>query len=1623
MPKLLNSSSRPGSPEASSARQSPAPFKVGGSKQNYDDLFLQLKEEEMLAIIRPNSTGHATVRERIRKGELEEGKEVFEGKNEIKIEAWDESEKLEAERIIQGLRANLKEVKETADVLKIKQDQLLTENSVMTELLVERKRMAEESLAVAAKVQKEYDALLYKLSMPPNEQTDLLRPEDGVEGFSSWRRDRARLGRKLEETEARLAQFVSERQQAEERARNQSLSLSEGERENMALIQEQDSTIAALKEQLSVALSDVAKERSAREEIASKLSDSLKVAEYASLLEQTNRDLNAQLESEKETNLSNQQRMRDLESGLLNNSQTGEVNDSHFQTLYNKEVQKNIEISERYKGKDMEIINQARTIVANANHIEKLETALEEKNGINAELIEVNRFLGEQATSMQADLQGKIALIEEQHVELGRLRQTALAEGAAHAAQLAERSATMESMQKDLEAKRERISSLQKDMSTAAETHNASFAHMTRLCDELQAKLEASQEELNSKKAALIDWEKKMSLFEIMQELETASKLRENELLARLAAAEGLRLQDLREKRTLEYNWRHTEDRLLMQHADDFYLRLLEQERAQTRRLRFDLHLAKENESFLHAEMRAINEARELEQLDFEKRQKLALNNVSKELRTTISQKTVEVSLLNSLMAGLKADADTQERLARETVAARERDIAERNDMIQKLKQDIIDMERLLFNKETELVRALAENKDFRLLESHRANNLAESINTAVVVAQRSLVSESNARAPRLRIAQLSELVRALECKAQQWERVAQEYMWEAQKKFQASNDDGYPVQLSIIDGSVHGIGAISVLEHTLANIAHKLVQTVTVEDATLQQLRKWIIDNNMSEEMEGRALRSVLLSWPGLEALAGLRKVAKEYGTLQLQDIEGITAKSTEMSDHRVVGSRQKGSLFLEDLEQRLFTLFEMGHVTVSEFRIMRELQQSLDLTVAEIADMLDGLNLPLSVCVDRALQDLSDRFEFKIAKDTSYELGIICSSLSAPGVACDREFIKTLQSLRKNIEKAAALRYEYMLLRSSYNQACTQMALWQDQEKLSARDRSSARGTRRSPRLEVHFSATASDLPSEPRKSTELQQNGQTEPQNQITQHHHHHHSEHESHGSLANVRQTLKKEVLEERQRRFDENRQRGMDSSAVSTLDSRAARLIQRAEHNLQCLELELAEGGSEIDKSRLVFIKLLRMRLSSEAAAKEETAIAARRVKEKETDAEHVLMHLEEALAALDIAELNKTTDVASYVTVMITTQVNDLRSRMRECNDSIEAALELVLKSREVEVDKNNRLYRVLEKYVWEAQSDKSVRSQRTDSLALPLNRVVPTEGEVSERIIADTQLHIQEVRRKDAALERLHYLLHTFAGNIIDKKYKGQLQDLQALLSNLQVVDENGLGGGGESTLCARVRWNDARVPSVSTRVEVEKTVDSGAAEGVDHEAEDLQAEPLPQTEEDDFSSESAQRLSPREEWAGREEDRPAAQKALKAPSGPSPLQALSQQTKVQLGAKLAGGLKGPWSENAGLPSSQAPTAPLSKPNTDLGYQQSLDSRSPKKEIPEETKPLPPAPAANVEEVKIDQAAANLKAEEEAQHRLQLVHEMRTMRQDFLSHLQDLKEKPQPKGSDCNIS
>ena len=160
-----------------------------------------------------------------------------------------------------------------------------------------------------------------------------------------------------------------------------------------------------------------------------------------------------------------------------------------------------------------------------------------------------------------------------------RLKEDAAGVAKEHSDALRIQNNMIESLQSTITSQTIKIDTLTKQYNTAVIDHNNSYTNQTQLYNDLQLKFNDLSIDNQKKSVALVDWEKKMSLFEIMKEIEDESKAREMALRNELDKLLALREQDKIESELYYTNWKYTLDQLNMTNNDTFYLNLLTNER------------------------------------------------------------------------------------------------------------------------------------------------------------------------------------------------------------------------------------------------------------------------------------------------------------------------------------------------------------------------------------------------------------------------------------------------------------------------------------------------------------------------------------------------------------------------------------------------------------------------------------------------------------------------------------------------------------------------------------------------------------------------------------------------------------------------------------------------------------------------------------------------------------------------------------------------------------------------------------------------------------------------------------------------------------------------------------
>jgi hypothetical protein len=354
-----------------------------------------------------------------------------------------------------------------------------------------------------------------------------------------------------------------------------------------------------------------------------------------------------------------------------------------------------------------------------------------------------------------------------------------------------------------------------------------------------------------------------------------------------------------------------------------------------------------------------------------------------------------------------------------------------------------------------------------------------------------------------------------------------------------------------------------------------------------------------------------------------------------------------------------------------------------------------------------------------------------------------------------------------------------------------------------------------------------------------------------------------------TASTIRTALKEVIHDERYRRLDEQNSRQSDISNTAQTSLRNSRLMIHTNNNLNTLELDLAETAhGDEDQARLVFTKMLRSRLNKEVNMKNDVSKTLSRMDRIEKVSENYLTYLEEALMSLSThhhndnnndSENNSTENGPSMVNRMVSKHILDLQSRISESNLRLETILSTMMESRLKEVEENQLRYRQLESELIECkeklahlraselQGSEEGKGENDDDFAamittnhsnLNQNTDVDKNDQAdiwSETDVSSSQtlllhhikaIHIsmREIRKKDAALERIAYLYELNSNELLEQKYNDvPVQILKARLIRLDekyILNGNALGRT-QGMVSAVLKWNNAMIPSINTLVQ----------------------------------------------------------------------------------------------------------------------------------------------------------------------------------------------------------
>jgi hypothetical protein len=605
------------------------------------------------------------------------------------------------------------------------------------------------------------------------------------------------------------------------------------------------------------------------------------------------------------------------------------------------------------------------------------------------------------------------------------------------------------------------------------------------------------------------------------------------------------------------------------------------------------------------------------------------------------------------------------------------------------------------------------------------------------------------------------------------------------------------------------------------------MVQSQGVTNESLSALRAWMEGQAISEVQEERALERVCLSWASLEALCDLKLSARLYAShTQAQDkAQALQALSSS-----------------QDLQERLFVLFEHGNVTTAEFRALHELKMAFGLSPVDLTSALGQLGLPSAELVERCMQDTIDRHEVCLSKAALFEVQVLAAQLGGVGMDCEKGLGMYLARLRSDLDEACALREEYAVLRKSYNGANTQIQLLTDvRDKLMEHSTDDGNGAGSASVLSARVSARSS-------RGT------------MIHSRHLHHHSPsqagddmadaypdnilHPSSSSVGNHEaaaaeggggggdaasltsaakhhiQSLRQVVKTERRRRQEEAQARQMVSSSglgdygtLCRADVRNSKLLYHTSRNLTALEVQLSEQDSlEHDKARIVFVKLLRHRLQRESAVCAEKAKMYSRAQYQEAQSERYLLQLEEAMAIMSTAGLKDApvddedslddvslhekigtagaarTDVAAMIKKQVSGHIGDLQQRLGANTDRLDADTHALHEALNREQQRCARKYR-------QAQQQQQVllaaEEQTNDESNYRQFKV--TEGQVRSVLAdmgagdsdADVDVVLPPIQVEPSA-EDIH------AYKLLSREVKVALATLQAIVADIRRKDSS---------------------------------------------------------------------------------------------------------------------------------------------------------------------------------------------------------------------------------------
>jgi len=932
----------------------------------------------------------------------------------------------------------------------------------------------------------------------------------------------------------------------------------------------------------------------------------------------------------------------------------------------------------------------------------------------------------------------------------------------------------------------ENIRLLDDDSLQAAALAASTIADLRAQIVDLNAAHVVAMSKLNAQKnieiadlnVRLDEWAKKVSLYEILQlkeaEYREAAEMASDELEARKRRIK--QLEDVRHELHLvieDISQRLTDcsERLACALQDSLYETLLKEERDISASLRLDVAAEQQIVRDLQTEIYAIGVARNSECREYERKAQEAEKEAEKVQYNLSSKFISDNALLNGLIKALEAQAGAAEKEAKATIASRDGTISDQTKKILALGDDLLRAKELLLAKESANLRLVAEMSEVRAKEVERRRDttkktldasdhyrqllqhqqlqppqVSSSSSTAgagweelseVGGVERGggggggVVGDSPARAPRRKLQQVEEAWLKAEERGNLWERIAREIIDERK-----ADSQSLAVELRLTADDF----APLLQEKVLASYVQALVSTQSVTREALDALRLWLDMCGLSPYAQQQALGTILMSWSGLEALADL-----DEGHAYLPLAEKKLA-----------------------LRTRLQVLFRHGHVSSVEMRVLSDLRLAFGLSVSELDEVLVSCGVSLDALAEQAAQLALDQHEYLLAHDITNALAAITTHIEGPGRGWNKEFVLHLRQLKDEMVTAARLRQERALMRSCNSQTQT-LFCFATVEKADKGLDPPRRDQKQQDIVAAVFGTGGDEDQAASGSSSSANSN------NIICSVCGKRHTGHEKYieECAAAVRLDLINELARERMRRAEEKRGAGHvvssgdgggvgDSGGEGGEDmvSTPAVVLDRVCANLSSLELALSKCGSssnnnnnsnstnELDRARVVSIKMLREYILKEAQLKDELAKLKARLRLAEQDSTRCLSLAEEAAVAFGGAGGNDNSNSSSNSktsSVLIARRFASIAHRVQESNTNIDIELSQVTELRDLEV------------------LDLHESIKRLDEQTLLMGGKGSNYNEVLfQGPFADVRLQaqIREARSQDALLERLSHLV-----------------------------------------------------------------------------------------------------------------------------------------------------------------------------------------------------------------------------------------------------------------------